>query len=158
MMTVPEPSDDFAMPQQPPYCANDLASILDAAQHRPRPLPLFLSMLRSETANAPDRTATALRGLRLYQEAERTTGPAPVPVLARVGRASIRDYGGNGPPVLFIPSLINPPDVLDIDKERSLLRWLATRGLRPLLVDWGAPLESEREIGVAGHVETILLP
>lgn len=115
-------------------------------------------MLRSETAGEPNRTATALRGLRFYQQAERIARPAPAPVIARVGRASIRDYGGDGPTVLFIPSLINPPDVLDIDEERSLLRWLATRGLRPLLVDWGTPLGEERELGIAGHVETMLLP
>jgi polyhydroxyalkanoate synthase len=115
-------------------------------------------MLRSETATDPDRTATALRGLRLYQEADRTTAPPRMPVIARVGRASIRDYGGDGPPVLFVPSLINPPDVLDIGEERSLLRWLATRGLRPLLLDWGSPLEEESELSIAGHVETILLP
>jgi len=115
-------------------------------------------MLRSETANAPDRTATALRGLRQYQEAERTIRPVPAPEIARAGRASIRDYGGGGPAVLFVPSLINPPDVLDIDAERSLLRWLATRGLRPLLLDWGTPLQGEREMDVAGHIETMLLP
>jgi len=82
-------------------------------------------MLRSETAGHPDRTATALRGLRLYQEADRVAGPARTPIIARVGRASVRDYGGandrGAPAVLFVPSLINPPDVLDIDERRSLL-------------------------------------
>jgi len=115
-------------------------------------------MLRSETAESPDRTATALRGLRFYQRADRNTGPPPMPVIARVGRAVVRDYGGSGPAILFVPSLINPPDVLDIDPERSLLRWLATQGLHPLLLDWGSPLPEERELDVAGHVETMLLP
>jgi len=115
-------------------------------------------MLRSETAESPDRTATILKGLRLYQQADRSVGSPPMPVIARAGRASIRDYGGDGPAVLFVPSLINPPDVLDIDAGRSLLRWLATQGLRPLLLDWGSPLPEERELGVAGHVETMLLP
>jgi len=85
-------------------------------------------------------------------------GPSPMPVVARAGRAVVRDYGGSGPAILFVPSLINPPDVLDIDPERSLLRWLATQGLRPLLLDWGSPLPEERELNVAGHVETMLLP
>jgi polyhydroxyalkanoate synthase len=115
-------------------------------------------MLRSETANSPDRTAAALKGLRLYQQANRTAGPAPMPIIARVGRAAIRDFGGAGPAVLFVPSLINPPDVLDIDEERSLLRWLATQGVRPLLLDWGAPERHESDLTVAGHVETMLLP
>jgi len=115
-------------------------------------------MLRSETADDPNRTAAALRGLRLYQEADRTAAPALMPVTARIGRASIRDYGGNGPAVLFVPSLINPPDVLDIDEQRSLLRWLASQGLRPLLLDWGEPRDDESDLDIAGHVEKILLP
>ena len=115
-------------------------------------------MLRSETSADPDRTAAALKGLRRYQEAERTAGPIPMPVIARMGRASLRDYGGNGPAVLFVPSLINPPHVLDIDDERSLLRWLAGRGVRPLLLDWGTPERHEADLSVAGHIETMLLP
>ncbi|WP_420139269.1 alpha/beta hydrolase [Sphingomonas sp.] len=75
-----------------------------------------------------------------------------------MGRASVRDFGGHGPLVLFVPSLINPPDVLDLDSDRSLLRWLATQGMHPLLVDWGAPTAEEHDLTVAGHVETMLLP
>lgn len=115
-------------------------------------------MLRSETAGQPERTAAALKGLRLYQQAERLPDPSPMPVIARAGRASIRDYGGTGPAVLFVPSLINPPDVLDIDTDRSLLRWLATRGVHPLLLDWGTPNAAEHQLSVAGHIETMLLP
>ena len=115
-------------------------------------------MLRSETAEHPDRAAAALRGLRAYQNAQRTAPPPPMPVVARTGRAQVRDYGGDGPPVLFVPSLINPPDILDLDAERSLLRWLALHGVRPLLLDWGAPAADEEGLDVAGHVETILLP
>lgn len=115
-------------------------------------------MLRNETAEAPDRTAAALKGLRLYQEADRAPARPPFPVVARVGRASIRDYGGDGPLVLFVPSLINPPDVLDIDEERSLLCWLTTRSLHPLLLDWGTPAPDETDLDIAGHVEKLLLP
>jgi len=115
-------------------------------------------MLRSETTGEPERTAAALKGLRAYQQADRSAGPPPMPVIARAGRASVRDFGGSGPAVMFVPSLINPPDVLDLDAERSLLRWLATRGVRPLLVDWGTPPPDEHDLTVAGHVESMLLP
>ena len=135
-----------------------LASPLGAAQHKPRPLPLFLSMLRSETADAPDRAAATLTGLRRYQNAIRLDGLGPMPAVATIGRATIRDYGGAGRPVLFVPSLINPPDILDLDADRSLLRWLAGQGVRPLLLDWGAPTEAERALDIGGHVETLLLP
>src|ERR1044072_4529289 len=88
---------------------SSLAPRLAALQHRPRPLPLFLAMLRSETEANPSRMKTALAGLRRYQEAEREPPPPPMPALAERHGATPRDYGGEGPPVLFFPSLINPP-------------------------------------------------
>jgi polyhydroxyalkanoate synthase len=115
-------------------------------------------MLRNETTGAPDRAAAALKGLRAYQQAPRARGLAPMPVIARAGRAALRDYGGSGPPILFVPSLINPPDVLDLDADRSLLRWLADQGVRPLLIDWGTPDPQQAGLSMAGHVETMLLP
>jgi polyhydroxyalkanoate synthase len=134
-----------------------LAPKFAAPQHRPRPLPLFLHLLREQTAANPARLQAALEGLRKYQEAVRAPAPAPMPVLAQANGASLRDYGGAGPIVLFVPSLINPPNVLDMG-ERSLLRWLAGRGRRVLLLDWGWPGEDRRDTSVAGHVERILLP
>jgi polyhydroxyalkanoate synthase len=115
-------------------------------------------MLRSETQGDSDRLAAALKGVRFYQTAERPTPAPPMPIVARAGRAVLRDYGGRGRPVLFVPSLINAPDVLDLLPDVSLLRWLATQGLRPLLLDWGIPSSTEREISIAGHIETLLLP
>jgi polyhydroxyalkanoate synthase len=129
-----------------------------APQHGPRPLPLFLELLRSETAAFPERRIAALKGLKAYQEAPRTQRLETMPVVARAGRAYLRDYGGTGLPVVFVPSLINPPFVLDLAPHNSLLRWLAGRGVRPLLVDWGMPLPEESALGIGGHVESLLLP
>jgi polyhydroxyalkanoate synthase len=70
----------------------------------------------------------------------------------------LRDYGGSGRPAIFVPSLINPPDVLDLAEANSMLRWLAQHDLHPLLVDWGAPAAGEAELTIAGHVEAMLLP
>ncbi|MEA3046567.1 MAG: poly[(R)-3-hydroxyalkanoate] polymerase subunit PhaC [Sphingomonadales bacterium] len=99
----------------------------------------------------------ALEGLRKYQEAKRPAPPAPMPAIADAHGAALRDYGGEGRPVLFVPSLINPPNVLDMG-DRSLLRWLAGQGRRVLLLDWGWPGPDRRAMSVAGHVEQILLP
>ena len=60
--------------------------------------------------------------------------------------------------MIFVPSLINPPNILDLAEDVSLLRWLATQGVRPLLVDWGAPSPADRDMSVADHVEQLLLP
>lgn len=135
-----------------------LSSFHSAAQHGPRPLPLFLSLLRSETAASPERRAAALAGLKAYQEAERPPERMAPPAIATAGRASLRDYGGSGPPVVFIPSLINPPFILDLAPGNSLLEWLATQGLRPLLVDWGTPGPEARDQGIDHHIVRLLLP
>jgi polyhydroxyalkanoate synthase len=121
-------------------------------------LPLFLALLRNETAESPERRAAALRGLAAYQSAIRPAPRPEKPVVARAGRAMLRDYGGSGPPVVFVPSLINPPVVLDLARGNSLLRWLSRQGVRPLLVDWGTPGADERALDITGHVETLLLP
>ena len=119
---------------------------------------MFLALLRSETAGDPERLERALRGLRHFQEADR---PEPLPVMPAVAEAHgavLRDYGGDGPEVLFVPSLINPPNVLDLTAERSLLRWLAGRGHHVLLLDWGSDARQRAALTVGGHVEQILLP
>jgi len=117
-------------------------------------------MLRSETAGDPARTERALAGLSAYQQAPRRKPPRPLLPVAEIRGSALRSYarpGARGQVVLFVPSLINPPDIFDLDRERSLLRWLAGGELRPLLLDWG-PAELRRHLSVAGHVETILLP
>jgi polyhydroxyalkanoate synthase len=80
-----------------------------------------------------------------------------MPALAERHGATLRDYGGEGPLTVYIPSLINPPNVLDMG-ERSLLRWLAAQGRRVLLLDWGWPGKDRHALTVAGHVEAIALP
>lgn len=130
-----------------------------AAQHGPRPLPLFLDLLREQTEGDPARRAVVLKGLRAYQAAERPERPerpAPMPVVARAGRAVLRDYGGSGPSAVFVPSLINPPLILDLSEQNSLLRWLAGQDVRPLLVDWGEPNSSREGEDVFQHVSLLL--
>ena len=128
-----------------------------APQHGPRPLPLFLDMLRGETAAEPQRMAAALAGLAAYQTADRPLPPPPKPALATAGRASLRYYGGRGRMVVFVPSLINPPAILDLG-DASLVRWIAAQGCRAALVDWGSPGAGDRDMDMAGHVGNLLIP
>ena len=115
-------------------------------------------MLREQTAANPVRMKRALAGLRKYQEAPRRSPPEPKPAVASRHGATLRDYGGDGPPVLFVPSLINPPNILDLSEERSLLRSLSRQKRRVLLLDWGWPDEGRRPMDIAGHVERIAVP
>ena len=130
----------------------------DAPQHGPRPLPLFLDLLRSETAASPERRAAALAGLHAFQHAPREGRPGRAPVRFRAGRAQLHDYGGTGRPVVFVPSLINPPVILDLAPHNSLLRWCSEQGVHPHLVDWGVPGPADRHLDVTGHIEQLLLP
>lgn len=115
-------------------------------------------MLRNETAGEPARLRAALAGLRAYQQAERPAPLPPAPVLARIGRVTLRHYGSGGQPVLFVPSLINGSEILDLSAGNSMMRGLAARGLDPVLLDWGSPDPEERAIGIGGHVEQYLIP
>jgi poly(3-hydroxyalkanoate) synthetase len=62
------------------------------------------------------------------------------------------DYGGGGPVVLLVPSLVNRAYVLDLAPGRSMLRWLAENGVRPLLLDWGWPGDVERRFTATDYV------
>lgn len=115
-------------------------------------------MLRRETADDPVRQRAALAGLAAYQRAPRTTPPQLPPASHSAGRAVLRDYGGTGPPVLFIPSLINPPFILDLAPDRSLLRWLVAQGHRVLLLDWGTPAPVDRTVDLDAHVTNMVMP
>ena len=138
--------------------ARDRIATPSAPQHGPRPLPLFLDVLRSETAASPERAVAALAGLRRYQAARRPPHRPPALARFRKGAARLRDYGGAGRTVVFVPSLINPPFVLDLSPERSLLRWVAAQGFRTWLVDWGAPSTGDAALDVAEHITHRLLP
>ncbi len=127
------------------------------AQRAPRPLPLFLELVRDVSERDPELARAALAGLRAYEQSPRRERARPKPEIARVGGASLRDHGGNGPPVLLVPSLINPPRILDLDEQVSLTGAIARMGRRALLLDWGSA-DERRELSVAGHVEELLVP
>jgi polyhydroxyalkanoate synthase len=130
-----------------------------AAQHNraPRPLPLFLELVRAISEREPELAGSALRGLAKYQQAERPKTRRERPVLARVRGASLRDCGGHGAPALLVPSLINPPEILDLDEDVSLANAVAATERHALLFDWGAASERS-ELDIAGHVSELLAP
>ena len=57
-----------------------------------------------------------------------------------------------------MPSLINPPNVLDLPGDRSMLRWFAAQHFRVLLLDWGTDSAARRGMSVGGHVTDIIVP
>ena len=126
-------------------------------KHAPRPLPLFLQLVRIASETDPELGRAALRGLTLYEEAERKTVRPERPAVARAGAAKLRDCGGEGAPVVLVPSLINPPEILDLDRDVSLAAAVAGMGRRALLLDWGEAADRSR-LDLGGHVEQLLAP
>lgn len=117
----------------------------------------FASALSDEVRRLLDQLAAGIQAYRRHPY--RRDLPEP-PTVWREGTSRLLDYGGDGLPVLLVPSLINRAYVLDLSAERSLARWLAARGFRTLLVDWDRPGDVERSFGltdyIAGRLESAL--
>ncbi len=122
----------------------------------------FAAALDDEIRARFDRLAA---GIDAYRRHPFRRALAESPVLWQDGTTRLLDYraassAGGGPVVLAVPSLINRAHILDLTADRSLLRALAAAGARPLLVDWGAPGDLEREFSltdyIAGRLEQAL--
>lgn len=114
-------------------------------------------MVRMVGEREPEMARAALEGLAAYARAARAKPRMQRPVAARVGPAVLRDHGGGGRPAILVPSLINPPDVLDLDEDVSLAAAVSRMGRRSLLLDWG-PARDRADLDVGGHVEQLLAP
>ena len=120
-------------------------------------------MLPPPTSRAPDwnswNNASALlaadpalvAGIAAYRRHPFSRDLANPPAIWTEGGSRLLDYGGDGPTVLVVPSLVNRAHVLDLLAERSMLRWLAASGIRTLLLDWGWP-EQERAWTLTDYV------
>lgn len=98
---------------------------------------MFLAAVAAACGNDAARLARVLAGLRRYQAAPAALPRTPAPEIARIGSVTLRDHGGNGPVTVLVPSLINPPDILDLAPGNSLATALAGSGLQVLSIDWG---------------------
>jgi len=109
---------------------------------------------------AKNRASDLLKAIQLFADTPFERDMPEPPCIWQKGSARLLDHGVEGCEkiMLFVPSLINRYYILDLEKERSLLRFLATQGIYPLVLDWGTPGEFEREFSVADYVTEILLP
>ncbi len=118
------------------------------------------ALAQAVSAEALNRLTAVLGAIDVYRRHPYRRDLADPPVLWSQGSTRVLDFGGDSPAALFVPSLVNRGYVLDLSEQRSLCRWLARNGARPLLVDWGAPGPEETDWSltdyIAGRLEAIL--
>ena len=112
------------------------------------------------------RLDATLAGIEIYRRHPYRRGLRDPKVIWRGGGSRLLDYGArrrhraSAPVVLFVPSLVNRCYILDLSRRRSLMRYLAGHGIRPLLMDWGRPGADERAFDLtdytAGRLEAAL--
>ncbi len=112
---------------------------------------------------AKNRSSELLLAVQRYAATEYVRDMPEAPCIWQHGNARLLDYGHQAGDdchsvMLFVPSLINRYYVLDLQKDRSLLRFLASQGVYPLVLDWGTPGAMEETFGAGDYVTDILLP
>ncbi len=118
----------------------------------PAPLHLHLAhMMLASGRSGTDMLAAALAGLEAYHHHPYRRPPDAYPVRASEGSSRLLDFGGDGTPVLFVPSLVNPAHILDLMPGHSLLAHVRAAGMRPVLLDWGAPGADERGFDIEAY-------
>ncbi|WP_300299331.1 alpha/beta fold hydrolase [Ferrovibrio sp.] len=100
---------------------------------------------------------TAMTGAMLrYRSHPWQRDLADPPAVWAEGGSRLLAYAEAGIPVLLVPSLVNRAYVLDLAEGQSLARWLPKLGLRPFLLDWGDPGETEQRFDLADYIARIV--
>jgi poly(3-hydroxyalkanoate) synthetase len=151
---VASPNLSGVWPNWSEAAANQARAIADALAGREGAFP------EAVIAEAIRQDAELIAGIAAYRRHPwRRDLPDP-PAVWQEGGSRLLDFGGGGPAVLFVPSLINRATVLDLAPGRSMMRFLAGEGPRVLLLDWGWPEEAERRFTltdyIAGRLERAL--
>jgi len=148
-----------------------------AMQRKPAASTAWLDVWRNWSGGSPDWTAATaqaedfsrqgvvpdaalIAGIAAYRRHPWRREMQDPPAIWQEGSARLLDYGvpgGTAPPIVFVPSLVNRAYVLDLLPDHSMLRFLAAAGLRPLLLDWGFPVDEECDFTltdyIAGRIE-----
>ncbi|MBL6453987.1 alpha/beta hydrolase [Belnapia sp. T6] len=140
------PGSSSGWPRSRPAAMARIAQKLEAGGHAPEAFAAAVF----EALNRAD--AGLLSGITAYRRHPSRREEPDLPVAWAEGGSRLLDYGGEGPVVLVVPSLINRASILDLQPGASLLRYLAGEGLRVLLLDWGEPGPVERGFGLADYI------
>ncbi len=101
---------------------------------------------------AAEQDAALISGIAAYRAYPYTRDLPDPPAIWEESETRVLDYGGEGPSVLFIPSLINRAYILDLMPEASMLRFFAANGVHPFLLDWGWPGPAEQKFTLTDYI------
>jgi polyhydroxyalkanoate synthase subunit PhaC len=86
--------------------------------------------------------------------------PTPCDEVLRRGPMRVMRYRATAPrrglPVLLVPSIINRAYVFDLREGQSLVAALLEAGFDAFLVDWGAPVNADAHLDLAGYALSLL--
>ncbi len=91
-------------------------------------------------------------GVRAYETVPRPKPLKPLPVVWSEGTTDVHHAAAEGLPVILVPSLINRARILDLQSDRSMVRYLSRKGHDTYLVDWDGPGDQERTFTVEQYV------
>jgi polyhydroxyalkanoate synthase len=109
-------------------------------------------ILAATFKTAAEQDAALISGIAAYRAYPYSRDMPDPPVIWEESETRLLDYGGSGPAVLFVPSLINRAYILDLMPEASMLRFCAARGVHPYLLDWGWPGAAERQFTLTDYI------
>ncbi len=111
---------------------------------------------------AQSRLSHTLSGIKDYQHHSYERESSTVPIFHQIGTTEIRDYGTKLPDaaavVIAVPSLVNPAYILDLQKDNSLMDFLAQQNIHPYLLDWARPGPEELDFDLEDYILKRLIP
>ncbi|TAN59243.1 MAG: poly-beta-hydroxybutyrate polymerase, partial [Magnetospirillum sp.] len=117
----------------------------------------FTQLDAAVAAEATRRHDAFLAGIEAYRHHRYCRHLTPPPTVWRQGTTRLLDYrrpetDRDATPVLVVPSLINRAYILDLTAKRSVMRYMADKGLAPFLVDWDAPGPEEMGFTLTDYI------
>ncbi|MHA1540158.1 MAG: alpha/beta fold hydrolase [Alphaproteobacteria bacterium] len=122
----------------------------------PQSNPLNEKLLKEIHKIAAGQYQSFLEGVKAYRTHPYKRRLPEPPTIWSEGTTRVLDYGAHlgedAPIILVIPSLINRYYIMDLSEKKSFLRTLAAHNIRPVVIDWGAPEESEKSFSVNDYI------
>tara|TARA_B100001939_G_scaffold336752_1_gene340242 strand:+ start:28515 stop:29801 length:1287 start_codon:yes stop_codon:yes gene_type:complete len=127
----------------------------------------MMALQQAVAVRAQKRLVDMMTGIRAYQKHPYRRTVTPPATALQSGTTRLLGYAPetasgvadrDKPVMIAVPSLINPSYVLDLMEDHSLMRYLATDGFAPYLVDWSHPGPLEQHFGLDDYIVQRLIP